>query len=522
MRALGKISWILIGFYLLLVVLNAWMSDDIYISFRSIYNFTHGYGLRWNITERVQVFTHPLWVILLVPFYWISHHAFLTVMGISVALSAATAYLLVKHAATPKLAHAALLLLISSKAFIDYSTSGLENPLAHFLMIFLFIQMDRWRRQEEVSTWLLGLLGGLLVMVRLDFAVLLLPIFVWVIAQRSHWANFKGLLLGSIPFVLWEFFSLVYYGSFVPNTFYAKAQTGLPATSMLMQGAYYFLDSLQNDWPTLLCISGAILLCFRKSNWLYKCWAIGLLFYLFYIASVGGDFMSGRFFSVPFIVAVMLVSQLQLPEKVVFRASLLVFLLSLFQTYHPLHTRPSYYDDRKGNERALYPHGIVDEKGIAWERSGFLDLRFWDPVFKIEQQVKQEACANPSDTIEDWQVQVAIGMRGYQAGPKIYIVDQLALSDPLLARLPAERRDNLRVGHYFRKLPEGYLESLKSGTDQFTDRPLATYYEKIQLITQGELWSKERWNAIYELNTGQLDKLINTSYYEQPPEVYPH
>ena len=178
MRALGKISWILIGFYLLLVVLNAWMSDDIYISFRSIYNFTHGYGLRWNITERVQVFTHPLWVILLVPFYWISHHAFLTVMGISVALSAATAYLLVKHAATPKLAHAALLLLISSKAFIDYSTSGLENPLAHFLMIFLFIQMDRWRRQEEVSTWLLGLLGGLLVMVRLDFAVLLLPIFV--------------------------------------------------------------------------------------------------------------------------------------------------------------------------------------------------------------------------------------------------------------------------------------------------------------------------------------------------------
>ena len=522
MRALGRTSWILIGCYLLLVVLNAWMSDDIYISFRSIYNFTHGYGLRWNITERVQVFTHPLWVLLLVPFYWLSHHAFLTVMGMSVALSAATAYLLAKQAASPKRAHAVLLLLISSKAFIDYSTSGLENPLAHFLMIFLFIQTDRWHRQEGVSSWVLGLLGGLLAMVRLDFAVLLLPVFVWVIAQRPRWANFKGLLLGSIPFVLWELFSLVYYGTFVPNTFYAKAQTGLPATSMLIQGAYYFLDSLNNDWPTLLCIAGVIFLCFLKSHWRYKSWAIGLLFYLFYITTIGGDFMSGRFFSVPFIVAVMLLSRIHLPEKVVFRGSVLVFLLSLLQTYHPLHTRPNYYDDRKGHERALYPHGIVDEKGIAWERSGFLDLRFWDPVFKIEQQLKKEVCANPSATIEDWQVQVAIGMRGYRAGPKVYIVDQLALSDPLLARLPAERRDNLRVGHYFRKLPEGYLESLKSGSDQFEDRPLAAYYEKIQLITQGELWSKERWKAIYELNTGQLDKLIHTSYYAQPPEIYPH
>ena len=45
------------------LIRTAWICDDAYITFRTIDNFLHGFGLRWNVAERVQSFTHPLWLI---------------------------------------------------------------------------------------------------------------------------------------------------------------------------------------------------------------------------------------------------------------------------------------------------------------------------------------------------------------------------------------------------------------------------------------------------------------------------
>lgn len=35
------------------VLRNAWVGDDAYISFRTVDNFVNGYGLTWNVAERV-------------------------------------------------------------------------------------------------------------------------------------------------------------------------------------------------------------------------------------------------------------------------------------------------------------------------------------------------------------------------------------------------------------------------------------------------------------------------------------
>ena len=58
------------GLFLLLFILvrNLWVSDDAFITLRTVSNFLQGYGLVWNAGERVQVFTHPLWMFLLIPF----------------------------------------------------------------------------------------------------------------------------------------------------------------------------------------------------------------------------------------------------------------------------------------------------------------------------------------------------------------------------------------------------------------------------------------------------------------------
>ena len=42
------------GVFVLVLIRTTWICDDAYINFRTIDNFLHGYGLRWNIAERVQ------------------------------------------------------------------------------------------------------------------------------------------------------------------------------------------------------------------------------------------------------------------------------------------------------------------------------------------------------------------------------------------------------------------------------------------------------------------------------------
>ena len=44
---------------------TAWVAEDAFITFRAVDNLLAGHGPVWNIGERVQVYTHPLWYLLL-------------------------------------------------------------------------------------------------------------------------------------------------------------------------------------------------------------------------------------------------------------------------------------------------------------------------------------------------------------------------------------------------------------------------------------------------------------------------
>ena len=51
--------------FLFVVIRTAWLSDDAYITFRVVENFVHGFGPVYNLGERVQAYTHPLWFFLI-------------------------------------------------------------------------------------------------------------------------------------------------------------------------------------------------------------------------------------------------------------------------------------------------------------------------------------------------------------------------------------------------------------------------------------------------------------------------
>ena len=103
----------------------------------------------------------------------------------------------------------------------------------------------------------------------------------------------------------------------------------------------------------------------------------------------------------------------------------------------------------------------------------------------------------------------AIGFFGFNAGPSKYIIDPLGLRDPLLARLPAEEKEDFWIGHFRRKLPRGYVASIKCWKNLIEDPSLHVYYEKIISITRGPIFSCERFVDIYYMNTGKYQYLIN-------------
>lgn len=142
-RISDKIIFLLLLFsiYSILFYHSSWLSDDSFITFRVVDNFLNGYGLRWNPLERVQVYTHPLWLFLLIPIQWvvreISISAYLLSYLCGILFISVYCFTFSKFRNGFGLITISLGVFFSSRTFIDYNTSGLENPLS-FLLLLLF------------------------------------------------------------------------------------------------------------------------------------------------------------------------------------------------------------------------------------------------------------------------------------------------------------------------------------------------------------------------------------------------
>jgi arabinofuranosyltransferase len=99
-------------------------------------------------------------------------------------------------------------------------------------------------------------------------------------------------------------------------------------------------------------------------------------------------------------------------------------------------------------------------------------------------------------------VHANVGFLGYYAGPDVYIVDELALTDAFLARMPADRSKPWRVGHTYRVIPEGYLESLQTGENRMSDEALGARLERLWRITRDPLLNWGRFSDVVAENFG--------------------
>src|SRR5262249_24537735 len=149
---------------------------------------------------------------------------------------------------------------------------------------------------------------------RLDMALLVGPPLIYRVAQARSWRAVLAAALGLIPFFLWEGFALVYYGSLVPNTAYAKLSTGIPDSALIPQGRRYYHALWKFARTGSVVLAGGLatgLILWRR----FGAWALALSLYLVYIVEIGGDFMAGRFFTAPLCIAVGLLAQIELPRR---------------------------------------------------------------------------------------------------------------------------------------------------------------------------------------------------------------
>lgn len=273
-----------------------YLPDDTFITLRYARNVARGDGFAFNRGERIEGYSNFLWLIILVFAEKIGLPLLVTSRVLSLLCSVAIlvlAYAASRHAAAGATAEgwnadlAAFLppmLLAVSAPLLTWSFSGTEIPLYTALLLLGFIFLRQQRRPGPVLA-AFGLLG----LVRPEGLLFYGLAWIMLLVRRRN--KREVLLTGSgilillyAPYAAWKWF---YFGSLVPNTFYAK--TG-PLNLMLRNGSDY-VGGFFASYGYLLLLG---LLLMEKRLLRTHAFLLPLIFVIVHWAAVlllGGDWM---------------------------------------------------------------------------------------------------------------------------------------------------------------------------------------------------------------------------------------
>lgn len=292
----------------LLFLKNAWVAEDAFILLRSVDQFLHGNGFRWNPHERTQVYTSPLWFLLIIGSTFLCKTLYINIISLSLLLHIALLAIIARRVASVWRWAAAVLLLSLSQGFFDFTASGLEYPLI-YVLVAAFTLLYLRNRPREDRFWL-ALSAGLILVTRHDLLFLILPMLFHLAWQYRNTLTLRQqstvVLLFAAPLGCWTVFSLLYYGFPFPNTAYAKLSIpGVPLDERLQRGMLYTLVSLKTDPVTPAVIAIALGKGLLSPVIQHRILSAGLALAFAYVTAIGGDYMIGRFYAPLYLVAVL-------------------------------------------------------------------------------------------------------------------------------------------------------------------------------------------------------------------------
>jgi len=124
-------------------------------------------------------------------------------VAVSIGLSLLRVGLIIAFAPSPWSAATGVLILLLSAPFIDYSTSGLENPLTNLLLVAIL--RLHFTRTGSPLTW--SLLACLIMLSRIDLGLVVLPLLLFRLWGTGWRVSARAVVFGFLPLMLWEIFS---------------------------------------------------------------------------------------------------------------------------------------------------------------------------------------------------------------------------------------------------------------------------------------------------------------------------
>jgi arabinofuranosyltransferase len=306
--ALG--SLLLLGLLLAHGAFYRFLTDDAFISFRYARNFAHGHGLVFNPGfERVEGYSNFLWVVVLGGLDRLGFAPESASLALGFLSTILLFILVVGFAARTPAARGREWLVLVPAAFLAatrsiavWTTSGLETRFFEVLVVGATLRLAleveggvEGTRRRPVAVWLFALAsltrpdGILLAVAALSAAT------AWQFMNRRFRA--KELLSSLLPFVLVVgahfVFRRLYYGAWLPNTYYAKVggQTWWSAGAGYL--AAFALEYAAYLWVPLLV---AAILRHRALRTAFVPLLFGsvVLPHALYVASIGGDHFEYR------------------------------------------------------------------------------------------------------------------------------------------------------------------------------------------------------------------------------------
>jgi arabinofuranosyltransferase len=490
----------------------AWIAEDAFINFRVIDHVQAGDGLVWNTGERVQVYTSVLWMALSIGVTALTHEPVYSTWLLSFTL-VVIAWALLWRASGQRL-HTFLLVgiaLLSCHSIRDYLSSGLETPLvmAAVAVCMTTLTMRPTLPLRQVSTLL-----ACCALVRHDLLPLLLPFGVAHVLHAqgqprwSDWRRWLGMLadalVGAWPLLAWSAFAWFYYGSPFPNTALAKIVPGFPGARQALNYFAYMQGFDPLAYP-LMAATLAAAWCWR-SRWLVPL-RMALFLFAAYLMHVGGDYMAGRFFVAPLTLCAFMLArvlaevqdqgQLTWPTSAPWQARLsLCLMLCLNLAMANLALRKNHPSELVSS-RVAFVDGIADERQYYWGATDVFTIR----KDGVNFQSQRDGQALWTDGDKGPFLTCNIGMTGYFSPLDTRIIDPMALSDRFLSGLPTVHTQ-VRIGHFERVVPRDYMLSLLSGRNRFGDPTLGAYFDDVQMVVRGPLWSWPRLQALWRLSMG--------------------
>jgi arabinofuranosyltransferase len=521
---------VLLALYFLLLIMTAWITDDSFIGWGTVDNFINGYGLRYNITERVQSYTSPLMMFLWIFVAIFVRSPYWSILFLNFLTSLVALFIFIRYICNTKhkkdcekeniFAHQAILpvlILILSKSYIDYSTSGLENSLEYMVIALfsaLYLNTEIW---DFAQLRLIAIVASLVFLTRQDSILIVMPVLLYLFIFKRSISLPRAMLAGTIgvlPCIVWELFSIVYYGFPFPNTYYYKLASGVPQKEYWVHGIEYLVKSIAIDpigmMAIVVAIITSIVLFMKKSNKKLVWLGIGALLYYIYILRIGGDFMAGRFYAVLVFLSAIILSYIEMEKKAMISIASIIAVYGISQPYSTLRVGQAAEKPIWIIGSTRYQEMVADEKQFYYPSTGLLN-------FSAEGTYETHRFFIEGNTLRGTPV-LAGGADGIYriVLPPTETHIFAGLTDALIARIPAVYKKHWRVGHFPKVLPDGYIETIQTGKNVIADTNLAHYYDVIQDIVRGPIFSVNRFRNIIKMNFGQYDYLIDTYKYRYP------